>query len=100
MTWSQIDLQGRGGEGTPTRVGVAHRLALVRRELFGEHGIPELARRLNLPARTWINYECGVNVPGDVLLEFLELTSVEPAWLRRGTGPRYRSMSLGDSQRV
>jgi hypothetical protein len=45
---------------------------------------------LRLPSRTWTNYERGVTVPGVILLEFLELTGVEPPWLLRGAGEKYR----------
>ncbi len=62
----------------------------MRQELFGEHGGPELARRLNLPARTWYNYETGVTVPAEVLLGFIEQTGANPIWLLSGEGPRYR----------
>lgn len=69
---------------------ISHRLKEVRQELFGEHGGPELARRLNLPARTWYNYETGVTVPAEVLLAFIDQTGVNPVWLLTGEGPRYR----------
>lgn len=69
---------------------IANRLREVRQELFGEHGGPELARRLGLPARTWYNYESGVTVPGEVLLAFIDQTGTNPIWLHTGTGPRYR----------
>src|SRR5439155_14591286 len=59
-------------------------------ELFGEHGGPELARRLGLPARTWYNYETGVTVPAEVLLSFIDQTGTNPVWLLSGEGPRYR----------
>lgn len=76
-----------------TRVNVkaslSRRLREIRQELFGEHGGPELARRLNLPARTWYNYETGVTVPAEVLLGFIEQTSANPMWLLSGEGPRY-----------
>jgi hypothetical protein len=80
---------------TPTvRVNVkaliSNRLREVRQELFGEHGGPELARRLNLPARTWYNYETGVTVPAEVLLSFIDQTGVNPLWLLNGDGPKYR----------
>src|SRR5947209_3092841 len=80
---------------TPTvRVNVkallSSRLREVRQELFGEHGGPELARRLNLPARTWYNYETGVTVPAEVLLSFIDQTGTNPVWLLSGEGPRYR----------
>jgi hypothetical protein len=69
---------------------LADRLARVRRELYGEHGGPELARALGLPYRTWADYEAGVSIPGEVLLAFIEATGAEPAWLLRGRGPTYR----------
>lgn len=69
---------------------VSSRLRDVRQEIFGEHGGPELARRLGLPARTWYNYETGVTVPAEVLLSFIEQTGVNPIWLLSGKGPRYR----------
>jgi hypothetical protein len=62
----------------------------VRQELFGEHGGPELARRLNLPARTWYNYETGVTVPAEVLLAFIDQTGASPVWLLTGEGSKYR----------
>jgi len=80
-----------------TRVNVkaslSRRLREVRQELFGEHGGPELSRRLGLPARTWYNYETGVTVPAEVLLEFIEQTGVNPSWLLGGEGPRYKHAS-------
>src|SRR3954469_22420894 len=68
---------------------ISSRLREVRQELFGEHGGPELARRLNLPARTWYNYETGVTVPAEVLLGFIEQTGANPTWLLTGEGPKY-----------
>ena len=73
------------------KASLSRRLREVRQELFGEHGGPELARRLNLPARTWYNYETGVTVPAEVLLGFIEQTGVNPTWLLNGDGPRYRN---------
>ncbi len=69
---------------------ISSRLREVRQELFGEHGGPELARRLNLPARTWYNYETGVTVPAEVLLSFIDQTGTNPVWLLAGQGPKYR----------
>jgi hypothetical protein len=65
----------------------------VRQEIFGDHGGPELARRLNLPARTWYNYETGVTVPAEVLLGFIEQTGANPIWLLTGEGSKYRRSS-------
>jgi phage repressor protein C with HTH and peptisase S24 domain len=49
-----------------------------------------MARRLNIPVRTWYNYEGGVTVPAEVMLKIIELTSVEPIWLLHGKGPKFR----------
>ena len=72
---------------------LAHRLRQVRLELYGEHGGPELARLLAIPAGTWFHYEGGVTIPGEVLLERLDLTGVEPRWLLRGEEAIFRSPS-------
>jgi hypothetical protein len=72
------------------KASISRRLREVRQELFGEHGGPELARRLNLPARTWYNYETGVTVPAEVLLSFIDQTGANPVWLLSGEGERYR----------
>jgi SOS-response transcriptional repressor LexA len=75
------------------KASLSRRLREIRQDLFGEHGGPELARRLNLPARTWYNYETGVTVPAEVLLGFIEQTGANPMWLLSGEGPRYRQTS-------
>jgi hypothetical protein len=79
-----------------TRINVkallSRRLREIRQELFGEHGGPELARRLTLPARTWYNYETGVTVPAEVLLAFIDQTGANPLWLLSGEGPKYRRL--------
>jgi Peptidase S24-like len=69
---------------------ISSRLREIRQEQFGEHGGPELARRLELPARTWYNYETGVTVPAEVLLSFIDQTGTNPLWLLNGEGPKYR----------
>ena len=71
------------------KASLSRRLRDIRQELFGEHGGPELARRLNLPARTWYNYETGVTVPAEVLLSFIDQTGTNPAWLLAGQGSKY-----------
>ena len=68
------------------RSSLAGRLSRVRVEACGKDGVPELARRLGLPARTWWNYEAGVTIPGEVLLAFLEVTGVDPARLAGAYG--------------
>src|SRR3954463_3592606 len=74
---------------------VSGRLREVRTEIFGEHGGPEMARRLNLPARAWYNYETGVTVPAEVLLNFIDQTNANPIWLLPGEAPRYNTPSDG-----
>lgn len=76
---------------------ISARLRRVRMELFGEHGGPELARRLDLPARTWYNYETGVTVPAEVMLGFIDQTGVNPSWLLTGEGYVYRNQNEGDA---
>lgn len=73
------------------KASISRRLREVRQDLFGEHGGPELARRLHLPARTWYNYETGVTVPAEVLLSFIDQTGANPVWLLSGDGERYRA---------
>jgi hypothetical protein len=53
-------------------------------------GGPKLACRLNLPARTWYNYETGVAVTAEVLLSFSEQTGADPWWVLTGQGSKYR----------
>jgi hypothetical protein len=72
------------------KASLSRRLREIRQEQFGEHGGPELARRLNLPARTWYNYETGVTVPAEVLLAFIDQTEANPLWLLSGEGSKYR----------
>jgi hypothetical protein len=75
----------------PSRHQVAGRVRGVRVELYGEHGVPFLADELGIPPRTWLNYEGGVTIPAEVILGFIEVTDVEPRWLLRGRGKKYRS---------
>jgi SOS-response transcriptional repressor LexA len=77
-------------ESVKVKHGLAERLRELRTKLFGERGGPDLARRLGIPVRTWYNYETGVTVPAEIILSIVELTSVEPIWLLRGEGPKFR----------
>ena len=70
---------------------LSERLRTVRVELFGEQGGTELASMLRIPTATWYNYETGVTVPAEVVLRFIDVTSVEPSWLLSGVGEKYRS---------
>jgi hypothetical protein len=65
------------------------RLRQIRREVYGEDGVPQLALALGVPPGTWENYEAGVVIPGLVVLEFLCLTGVDPRWLTTGEGDAY-----------
>jgi hypothetical protein len=76
---------------TSSKAAIAGRLRHIRIELFGEDGEQEVADQIGIPSRTWFNYEAGVTIPGEVLLQFLEITGVEPIWLLCGTGPKYRA---------
>jgi hypothetical protein len=81
------------------KVELARRLREIRRDRFGEHGGPELARRLHLPPRTWYNYEVGTTMPAEVLLSFLDLTGASPAWLLSGRGPKYLGVTGRGSEK-
>ena len=73
---------------------LSERILEIRTELHGERGGSEMARKLGLPVRTWYNYECGVTMPAEVLLRFMEVTGVESMWLLHGTGPKFRDQSV------
>ncbi len=71
--------------------GLSERLRTLRTEFYGERGGPDQARELGIPVRTWYNYENGVTVPAEIILRVVELTSVEPIWLLRGEGSKFRN---------
>src|SRR3954447_16860561 len=85
-------------DSVQAKFALAERLRLLRSELYGDRGGPELARRLGLPIRTWYNYESGVTVPAEVALKIIELTSVEPMWLLHGEGAKFRTPRAGRSE--
>jgi hypothetical protein len=87
-------------ESLRAKLALAERLSSLRLELFGERGGPEMARRLEIPVRTWYNYEGGVTVPAEVVLKIIELTSVEPVWLLHGKGPKFRQEPRTDLREV
>ncbi len=76
------------------RADLAGRLREIRKVLYGEDGAPLMARALDLPAQTWLNYEQGVIMPADILLRFLDLTEAEPRWLLVGEGDRFRTTAV------
>lgn len=73
------------------KTDLARRVRLVREELYGAHGGPMLAASLELPFRTWHNYETGCTIPAPTILRFIEVTDADPHWLLTGEGERYRS---------
>ncbi len=84
-----MDTQQPAGSWSGLKASLAGRLKSIRKEIYGDEDLSRLAGLLGLPERTWTNYEAGVTIPGEVLLRFMELTGTGPAWLLRGTGPRY-----------
>lgn len=70
------------------RLSLAGRLREIRLDRFGDDGTV-LASLLEVPERSWANYESGVMIPAMVLLRFIEATHVHPHWLLTGEGEKY-----------
>ena len=68
---------------------LARRVQEIRIEIYGENGGPMLAAALEIPYRTLFNYEMGCTIPAHVILQFIEVTRVDPHWLLTGDGRRY-----------
>ena len=68
---------------------LSDRIRQIRVERFGESGATQLAAMLGLPVRTWLNYESGVTIPGEILLTFIVYVGVHPYWLLLGKGDPY-----------
>ena len=79
------------------KLGLARCVREVRLDLFGVHGGPLLAGSLDVPFRTWHNYETGCTIPAQTLLRFIEVTQVDPHWLLTGEGERYMRKPEGTS---
>ena len=73
------------------RTMLARRVCQVRRDLYGEDGIPRLADVLRIPPRTWMNYESGVTIPALVILRLIAACDVAPHWLLTGEGGMIRT---------
>jgi hypothetical protein len=71
------------------QANLAHRVREVREDLYGESGAQFLADALDLPLRTWANYERGVMIPAQIILRLIDATGVSPSWLLTGRGPKY-----------
>jgi hypothetical protein len=76
------------------------RLREVRLEKFGEEGVANLSQAMKIPVRTWEHFETGVMIPGWILLQFIEITGVDPHWLLTGDGERYRIPPAQSSRRT
>jgi hypothetical protein len=81
------------------KAAVGQRLGEVRHEKYGAAGAPLLAITLGVPLRTWLNYEAGITIPGEVLLRFIETARVDAHWLLTGEGPRYRTCDPSGRER-
>jgi hypothetical protein len=85
------------GRHMKSEFDLARRVRVIRVELYGDDGVPELARVLGLPARTWFNYEQGITIPGETILAFMVATGADPGWLLHGEGPQFRFRSKDGS---
>ena len=74
------------GSNQQTRPKLAARLQAIRENLYGEHGAQFLADALDIPVKTWRNYETGVTVPAHVVLKLIDIARVNPHWLLTGHG--------------
>jgi hypothetical protein len=73
------------------KAAVGHRLSEVRQERYGSTGAPLLAMTPGIPLRTWLNYQAGVTIPGEVPVRFIVTARVDAHWLLTGEGPKYRA---------
>ena len=61
---SQLDDPGRRTD----KFSIGTRLRSIREEIYGDDGELAVAEQLGLPLGTWLNYERGVTIPGEVML--------------------------------
>ncbi len=76
-------------DSTDLKNDVARRIRDIREELYGAHGGPLLAEALDIPFRKWSGYESGAPIPGQLILQFIQLTGVDSHWLLTGEGRKY-----------
>jgi hypothetical protein len=76
-----------GAQLLSLRCEIGARCRVIRMDLYGAS--QQFHRDMPASYRNWWNWERGVEMPGTVMLRFLELTGASPVWLLRGTGPRY-----------
>ncbi len=79
---------------------LASRVREIRVEKFGAEGVAHLSQAMNIASRTWEHFENGVMIPAWILLQFIEITRVEPHWLLTGKGERYRTAPVKSSYRA
>jgi hypothetical protein len=77
------------------RSDLARRVRAIGAELHGEHGGPLLAQALQLPFRTWHDFEGRSTIPALSILRFIEVTDAHPHWLLTGEGEKSRARVRG-----
>jgi hypothetical protein len=71
------------------RASLAMRIREARVARCGED-TAAIAEAVGVPEATWRNYESGVSIPGEYLLQFIATTQVSPSWLLTGKGPVFQ----------
>jgi hypothetical protein len=71
------------------RIDLVTRLRNIREDMYGNDGAQFLADALEIPLQTWLNYESGVAVPAETILELIVTAAVRPEWLVTGQGAKY-----------
>ncbi len=79
----------------PERLAFHGRLRQIRRQVYGEQGIPVLAEALEIPEGTWENFEAGVTIPTPIIIQFLALTGIDLHWLLTSDGEPNSGDSTG-----
>jgi hypothetical protein len=74
---------------------LATRVREIRVDMLRTYGTLFLAEAMGLPSKTWEMYEAGVTIPGEVILQFIEVTKASPDWLLTGQGARYQPSPPG-----
>jgi hypothetical protein len=80
------------------RAESAERLREVREDVYAEHGSQFMADAFNVPLHTWSNYESGVMVPSEIVLQLQVFASVSATWLLTGEGEKYHRTRLDCGQ--
>jgi hypothetical protein len=75
------------------RAELGQRLRAVREAIRVRDGAQLLAEHLQIPVRTWLNYEAGVMVPAEIVLRVIALADVNPQWLLTGEGEKFNQPS-------